>query len=255
MNEIKLFKLFQKVNFEFYPVESGCAALFSPSPFGTDKPLLFRIAEILGEAQPKTKKDLLAISEIYLEFGTNFFEFLQKIDIKPGAYKVADISLAAKQIYKGKLNPKKIEIAELKLIEALNNNFKDYTTTIEVTETHIAMVKHSIWNFEYQYQIYRHSNTQISEDLVLIHNEAIKENKMFDYPIVCGDGKRPYGDLTYYYRELEALKVPGIKADLKKGDKYGPLFSSKEQKRIDKIQSELYLVLMAMASYGKLITN
>jgi hypothetical protein len=260
METIQFLKLFKQANFIFYPVESGCAAFYPIAPFGTDKTLLFRVAQILDMPEPKTKKELMDVANIYVDFMFSFETNIQKVELAIGAYEVSDIDSALKKIFKGTEDDiEKTLKAEAEFRDALNNSFKDYKINISITDTHLAMIKHSVWQIEDECQPIRDEYSEelkelISTSLLEIQNASIAApaNSLFTYPIITGDGKRPYGDFTYYYRELEALGVPGIKADVEKGDEYGPLFSEKEQKRIDKLQGELNLVLQAMAQYGYL---
>jgi hypothetical protein len=244
--------LFKNALFMHYGVEAGTLALSSLTPFGGNVPPLSRIAQLLNQKLPESDEEIKALIEIYLRFFEEMHATVNLLSLAPGIYAVPDNLLVGKVWNWNSEDPKGFSRY---MMQAVETNFKNFRTEINVTETHLAMLKNGTWQIEWQYSILNIEDDKddIINELLVTHKEVLKTNLLYEYPTVCGDGKRPYGDLTYYYRDLEQLQITGIKADGPEKDDYGLLFSISEQQRIDKIQNELYLVAQALALYGSQI--
>lgn len=249
--------LFKNALFQFYPLETGSVALFHSFPFGGAEPLLDRIAHLVDLKTPETKEEMDTIIEIYYNFYEDLPLIVASSTLNPGLYETIDIDKATKMIFDPfqEEEAKSEAAVEEMALAALKNSFEDYKSPIEVTPTHLAMLRATLWQIEDQFDPIRtEAENYLKESIPIIHKEAKKpeyKNLFFSYPIIAGEGKRPYGDLTYYYWDLEDLNVPGIKADGEMSDQGRRSFSEESAKKIDSIQQELYLVLQVMAQQMK----
>jgi hypothetical protein len=248
--------LFKYSLFDFYPVEVGCPAYYPSLPFGGTEPLLNRIATLLNLPAPTNDEEEIKLATMYIVYMLDFSSIIKNIQLAPGTYTVKNIALFLERLSEkyDMDDPELLDPVMKELRDAAQKNFSDYMTSIEVTETNLAMAKAALWHVEYQYSpFYLDSNEEMAgcRDLILsLNTEGVTSGNFMSYPIVSGDPKRPYGDLGYYYRDLETLDVPGIKADGPEKDKHGILFSDEEKNRIDQIQANLHLILQALAEHG-----
>lgn len=247
--------LFRHALFTLHPVEVGCPALYALSPFGGRRPLLDRIAEILGAPPPSSPPEIETAIDAYVELFASFGEIVREVDLSAGSHRVVDVPRAIERLMtdvdRG-ITPQ--AQAEAAYAHALDTSFAEAERTVEITDTMLAMARHSVWQMEDRLSVFARDASAARRYLVpyltALHASAHAPESaamLFEHPIVCGDGKRPYGNLGYYYRELQTLGVPGVAAD-EPATTVGepPLFSTREQARIDDLQRQLYLVLQAM---------
>lgn len=260
------YQLFKHALFFNYNIELGPPALLIKSPFGGSASLLYRIAEILGLPKPETKEALTASAKYYWDLLIDYPKIIQSINLQPGKYSVPDITRYINDAY----NPAISNETYGKLFAiTLANNFADYTIEFEVTEMHIAMIKHiGIWYMEYNYAYFLSPKWDksppeyaasdaglLTEKLLEIHSNAVlPENKhvLLNWPTITPDPNRPYGR-NYYYWDLEDMHVPNIHADGEYDqDNERIAFSLQREKEIDALFLEATFAMQAMALYGEI---
>lgn len=252
----RVLALFRHALFTLHPVDSGCPALYAVAPFGGRRPLLDRIAEILGEPAPSSPSEVERAIDDYVALFASFADIVRHVELRPGPQRVVDVSAAIERLSAAvDAGTSSVAEAEAAYARALETSFAGWERDVEITDTSLAMARHAVWQMEDRFSVVARDADAARRYLVpyltAMHAAAhAPENAamLFEHPIVCGDGKRPYGDLTYYYRDLERLGVPGIAADEPSPILLEPAaFSAREQERIDRMQRDLYLVLQAMA--------
>jgi len=120
------------------------------------------------------------------------------------------------------------------------------------------MLKKILWNIDYNWnklfnieKIAANRSKLISKILELhAHNTA---DKRLNVPVICAEPKRPYGDRTYYYWDLEDIGNIFIAAGELSAKHKRKLFSESQILKIDKLQYELSLTLQAMVFYENTI--
>ncbi len=247
--------LFRAALFQFEPVESGGAALFRYAPLGTTRPLLFRVAEVLGIEKPEDDEALRGAAEAYVRFLDDLPEIVRRIALAPGQYEVPSIGAAFRRIAEGRDPSKADDMVEVERLAtaAYESSFRDDIEAVEVTETLLAMVRASCYRPEWDYQRFgwERVEAKAAEVLLDIHRSwlEVPAGRTLSVPIQAVDGKRPYGDRTYYYWDLEDLGVPGIAADgeIIEGRRG---FSDERQQEIDALQAATPLVFQALAVHG-----
>jgi hypothetical protein len=243
--------------FQFEPIESGCAVLFRTAPFGGVRPLLHRVAELTGATEmPKTEETLRACARTYLQFLVDMPTLVSRMELSPGRYDVPSVDTAIARITEGRNadDPKDAAEVEQLASAAFASSFADYLVTFDVTDTLLAMARASSYRPDWDFQRLRLDEEAMpaTENMLLeLHANwiAALPGTVFSVPVQAVDGKRPYGDFTYYYWELEDRRVPGIVAD---GEMEGGRrkFSSKREQEIDELQQQTPLVFQAIARHG-----
>jgi hypothetical protein len=153
-------KLFENALFQFYPIESGCAALYTFAPFGGACSLLGRIAEIVGARVPTSDADLAGLAAYYVDFYFDFVDVVNGTTLAPGEYVVPDPGMFH-DAWKGldQTDAARVDAAGKALVAALRESFASYTRPILITETHLAMAKHSVAQLEVGYRPIRDEAT------------------------------------------------------------------------------------------------
>ncbi len=260
-----LIKLFRSSLFYFHPVESGGGGLYPMSPLGGHGLILDRVADVLGRPRTDAPQELEALARIYVEYLLTLPQIIKQVELPTGKYEVVDLGYAFQEITKGlDINdPASNEIANQRAVPAFKSSFADYKQSFEVTPTLLAMAKLGSFQIEMQYQVLRIYSKEDEEKMLVEYPKWFVEmhpqmkqfppDQLFESPICVVDGKRPYGERTFYYWDLEDAKVPGIAADDVIREKFDRKhFSAAAQKRIDALQKQTPLVFQAMAQYGKL---
>jgi hypothetical protein len=251
-------KLYRKTLFSFYGMESGTFMTMPWGPFGGVSPLLSRIAELLEMKNPATESEMVVLAEIYLAWCADFRDITRNMRLSPGVYSVPDVVRGWNAVDEHEGDADQSYYIQ-SFHAALNNGFADYAQDFEVTQAHLAMLQspQMIYRLEYDWQYFGNPldfksemNNKAVQFLVDRHKkDTAKPDDFYEQLILCGDGKRPYGDRTYYYWDLEDAGI--FKADAEMDQQaQRRLFSDESQARIDKLQSELYRVLQALALYG-----
>ena len=264
-NMIELQKLFHASLFHHYDIEVGAPSLYDYSPFGGDETVfLYRVAEIVGRPKPASKQELKIIANLYIDYCLNLKRLISNADLALGTYKVPDIQKIIRKL--ADVDPKDTEQSLIELSNLIDGNFKDLELweEFEVTQAHLNMLNALNWNIEYQgnriFSLGFDEETAIREKMVSVLTEVLhdyflnseNQGSRFNVPVVAGEVKRPYGDSTYYYWDLQdqgiLSTVPDGALDERNQRK---LFSDQQTQHIDRLQYEPSLTLQAIALYGE----
>lgn len=251
-------KLFRQAIFFYLNVEIGAPAIYWNAPFGgKEKNFLLNIANITGHASPDSLQDVKKIANIYIEFCTNFPMLIDKIRLKPGTYYVPDVQEIMEELFVYKNEDLAITTLSNYVDEGFRNAPKKQ---VEITHHHFALLENIDWFLEHQlitrWPIEEIDGNEFSDILLEIYEHSRKpehQSSRWDTPFVTGDPKRPYGDRTYYYWDIEDMNLLDIKAN---GEFYESAnrnqFSEEQEEFIDTVHRELPLVLQAMAWFGEI---
>lgn len=261
--------LFRHALYNFYPVESGTFQMFPYAPFGSRKPLLSRIAEILKLPDPATEAERRRMAGIYLHFWKDFPGLVRQARLKPGTYDLPGVDKAWEQMSDAtdeaeKANDKaRVDSLRKEFASVIDTGFADRKKTFKITALHLALAQTPLLRVNAElgyYPLVRDLEMQetgfISDkllDMILEIDGEIRKNPdgFVPLPTLTGNGKRPYGDLNYYYWDLEDAGVAGLRAEGEedKGNKRR-IFSAAQEAALDKALSELPLVMQALSLYG-----
>lgn len=253
--------------FGLSPVESGGAELYPFAPFGGEAPLLTRVVELarLGPA-PRPGRPLDArvaerAASVYLDFLEALPTLVRTARLEPGDYEIPSVARGLAEIAEaqGFVSPDGPEDAatEAAFAAAIADGFAAHRETIGVTDTLLAMARlgefRVQWNFA-PWGPFPDAKSRKAALAELLEAQRAAEDAPpgtpFVWPVQSVDGKRPYGLRTYYYWDLEDLRVPGIVAD-------GPpehgraSFTGARQKEINALHIQTPQVCQVILRFGR----
>ena len=264
--------LFRHALYAFYPVEGGAFQLFPYAPFGSRKPLLDRVAELLNLPAPRDEVELRRLAAVYLRFCAAFPDLVRQVRLQPGVWLVPEVDAAMRELddaitsAAGEEDPDPLIRPYLDAFnKALDDSFEQYREeeTIDVTDLGMAQTPALAVDIAQEFfvlvpgvELHECGETLISAELlerVLDADRAIREDPelYIEYPVPAGNGKRPYGDRNYYYWDLEDAGVPGAKA----GGEWDPdngrrAFSPEQEEDLNRRQARQYRVMQALSLHG-----
>lgn len=251
--------------FGLSPVENGGAELYPFSPFGGAQPLLARVAELTGLAGPRRRPGPLEAgvaaraASVYLDFLEALPGLLATADLTPGEYTGPSVARGLRELSEGRDldDPETAAATEAAFAGAIADGFRAFPETLQVDATLLALARASVfrlqWNFEPWGPFHdAAARKAAAAELVAFERdaEAAPPGTPFVCPVQAVDGKRPYGPRTYYYWDLEDLRVPGVVAE-------GPpehgraAFTGPQQAALNALHRQTPLVFQALARHGR----
>lgn len=261
--------LFREALYSAYPVEIGTFQMFPCAPFGSRKPLLSRIAEIINSPEPRTNAERRRIAAIYLHFWKHFPGMLQTVRLTPGTYILPAVDRAwQRTVEETRAADKDGDTGRAAMLRKqfmanIDESFVDCQEPFEVTPLHLALATTPLLRVDVhlnyatllrylQADPFGVDDKQLLDLILQLDDESRKNSDdLVQYPTLAGNGKRPYGDRRYYYWDLEDAGVAGLRAlGEEDPDNKRRAFSPEQEDALDRALRELPLVMQALALYG-----
>ena len=231
-------------------VRNTCCEVGAPwVSFGGKEPsLLNKIADVLKRSRPETIEEAAAFAEIYLEFYKQFRHLVESTALAPGTYSVVNVDLACNTILQE--GPKEQAFDNYLKIDAGILSDRRFKVPVTVLPVHLRMLKALYWRWP--------QTIPTKEALLIKHADCAALSPDSDWecfpawPLIGAEDKRPYGDRTYYFWDLEDLGILEIAPEGSVHSNSGrKLFTEVQEAQIQKWHDRLVLVLQVILQHAR----